>query len=133
VSADQESKTEPIRRLYERINAGAIDAALQELSPDVTWSRPPDVPRTGTLRGRARVGAMWRGFARPLQRFEIAPTRHSTHGDQVLVHVTFRGTTESGDEFEFSGVQVFRVQAGEITEVLEFRRLPDARAAIANA
>ena len=130
MSAQREDGPEPIRKLFEEINAGAVDSALRALSPDVSWSRPPDVPLTGTLRGRAQVGEMWRGFTGSLRSLEIAPTKYTEHGDQVLVHVTFKGVSKSGDEFEFSGAQVFRVKQGEITQVLEFRSLPEAQAAL---
>ena len=48
-----------IRALYAAINAGELETALELMSPDVSWSRPPDVPVTGTIHGRDKVTRMW--------------------------------------------------------------------------
>ena len=90
------------------------------------WHRPPDVPITGTVDGAEGVAKMWRAFAGSLESFEIAPTRFESDGELVMAPVTMRGSGSGGD-FEFGGAQVFRVAAGRIAEVWEFRSLPEAR------
>ena len=108
------------------INDGRTDEALELLTPDVRWHRPPDVPITGTLEGTEQVGKMWRAFMGSLERFEVVPGRFEHGGGRVLATVTFRGSGERGD-FEFSGAQVFTIRDGLIAEVHEFRSLPEAR------
>jgi ketosteroid isomerase-like protein len=120
-----------VKRFYESINDGEIDLAIGLLSEDVRWSRPPDVPVTGTLEGTEAVRKMWRAFAGNLERFEIEPTGLEPHGDRVLARITMRGQGQDGSgAFEFAGAQVFRVRDKAIAEVLEFRSLPEAQAAL---
>jgi ketosteroid isomerase-like protein len=120
-----------VERFYGAINGGEIDLAIGLLSEDVRWSRPPDVPVTGTLEGTEAVRKMWRAFAGALERFEIEPTRLDLHGDQVLARITIRGEGPDGaGPFEFAGAQVFRIRDGAIGEALEFRSIPEAEAAL---
>lgn len=126
-------RLQQIRALYAAINAGELETALEMMSPDVSWSRPPDVPVTGTLRGRDAVKRMWGAFDDPLTGFEIEPTRLRELDDGVLAHVTFRGTAKDADDenpsFEFSGVQSFRLDDdGLITDVREFKTIPEGEA-----
>ena len=122
-----------IRALYAAINAGELETALELMSPDVSWSRPPDVPVTGTIHGRDKVTRMWDAFGDPLTGFEIEPTRLRELGEGVLAHVTFRGTVKGADgedsSFEFAGVQSFRLDGGGlIADVREFRTVPEGEA-----
>jgi ketosteroid isomerase-like protein len=120
-----------VRGFYEAINEGEIDRAVGLLAEDVRWSRPPDVPVTGTLEGVEAVRKMWRAFAGALESFEIEPTGLDVHGDQVLARITMRGEgPNGGGGFEFAGAQVFRVRGDRVAEVLEFRSLPEAQAAL---
>ncbi|MSO40673.1 MAG: nuclear transport factor 2 family protein [Solirubrobacterales bacterium] len=122
---------EILKSLYEAINRGEIDRALEAMAQDVRWSRPPDVPITGTLEGIDQVERMWRAFLGSSGRFEIEPTSFEQNGDRVLAQVTMRGGGEDGvGSFEFSGAQVFRLAEGRILEVHEFRSLPEARAVL---
>ena len=122
---------EVVERFYEAINDGEIDLAVGLFAEDVRWSRPPDVPVTGTLEGVEAVRKMWRAFAGNVERFEIEPTGLDVHGDQVLARITMRGEGHDGSTaFEFAGAQVFRVRGEAIAEVLEFRSLPEARSAL---
>lgn len=123
---------EIVRAFYEAINGnGGADEAVGLLSEDVRWSRPPDVPITGTLEGIEAVRKMWRAMTGSLERFEIEPTRYEERDDRVLAQVTMRGTApEEGRSFEFAGSQVFAVRDGRISRVWEFRGLDEARAAL---
>ena len=125
------AEVDVVKRFYEAINEGEIDLAIGLMAEDVRWSRPPDVPVTGTLEGIEAVRKMWRAFAGSLERFEIEPTGLDAHGDRVLARITMRGEGPDGSgAFEFAGAQVFRVRDGAIGEVLEFRSLPEAEAAL---
>jgi ketosteroid isomerase-like protein len=98
---------------------------------DITWSRPPDVPISGTLEGVEAIRKMWRAMTGSLQHFEIEPTRYEHSGDRVLAQITMRGTApEEGRSFEFSGSQVFTIRDGRIARVQEFRGLEEARDAL---
>ena len=126
-----EENAEIARRLYRAINEGELDNAIELLAEDVRWSRPPDVPITGTLKGVEAIRGMWRGVTDALQAFEIEPTGVDEYGDRVLARITMRGTgVEEGGSFEFSGAHVLTMRDGQIESVQEFRSLPEAEAAL---
>jgi ketosteroid isomerase-like protein len=123
---------EVVRAFYEAINGGGPDEAVGLLIEDVTWTRPPDVPISGTLEGVEAIRKMWRAMTSSLERFEIEPTSYEQSGDRVLAQITMRGTApEEGRSFEFSGNQVFTVREGRIAKVQEFRGLEEGREALA--
>lgn len=127
---------EAVERLFAAINSGRLEDALEMMSPEVSWGRPPDVPVTGTIHGREKVAKMWRAFGDPLTGFEIEPARLREAGEGVLAHVTFRGSVDGADgersSFEFAGAQTFRLGAdGLIAEVREFKTIPEAEADLA--
>jgi ketosteroid isomerase-like protein len=119
---------ETVRAFYDALNSGRLEDALGLLAADVRWSRPPDVPVTGTLEGVAEVRRMWVALSESLESFEVVPTGFEASGSALLAIVTMRGTAPDGrGDFEFGGCQVFRMREGEIAEVREFRSLPEAR------
>ena len=120
-----------VRAFYEAINRGEVAQALDALDQSVTWSRPPDVPITGTEEGIDAVRRMWTAFTGSLESFEIEPARLEEHGDQVLAPITMRGTGRAeGTSFEFSGAQVFTVTGGRVSGVQEFRTVIEAESAL---
>ena len=123
-----------LERFYEALNEGDVDGAVALLAPEVSWDRPPDVPITGTVNGRDEIREMWSSFADRAGRFEIEPTGFegpdSDDADKVLARITFRGQSDDGTPFEFSGAQVFTIRYGGITRVQEFRDLEQARDAL---
>ena len=120
-----------VRAFYEAFNSGRLADAAETLAEDVRWSRPPDVPITGTVEGRSGVERMWDAATASLERFQIEPTALSEHGDKVLARITMRGEgRDGGASFEFAGAQVFTVENAEIAAVQEFRSLPEAEAAL---
>jgi ketosteroid isomerase-like protein len=126
-----EDNQEIVRSFYEAINEGGPDEAVRLLAEDITWSRPPDVPISGTLEGVEAIRKMWRAMTGSLDRFEIEPTSYEHSGDRVLAQVTMRGTApEEGRSFEFSGNQVFTIRGGQIAKVQEFRGLDEGREAL---
>ena len=129
------SALETVRAFYEAVNEGGADEAVGLLREDVRWSRPPDVPVTGTLEGVEAVRKMFRAFGEPLERFEMDPGELREVGSAVVAPVTFRGTPRDaeGRPFAFSGAQVFTVAGGRITSVSEFKTLDEALAAASEA
>jgi ketosteroid isomerase-like protein len=125
---------ETVQAFYDAINARRMDDALELLADDVRWSRPPDVPITGTLEGRGEVRRMWTALVESLERFEIAATgfEEDAGGESLMAIIAMRGTAPDGrGDFEFGGCQVFRVARGRIAEVREFRSLDEGREALA--
>lgn len=120
-----------VRAFYAAINGGCWDEALGLLSEDVRWSRPPDVPITGTIEGVGGVERMWRAFTGSLESFEIVAKDLEAQDERVLATITMRGSSPDRGEFEFGGAQVLRVAGGRIAEAWEFRSLPEARELLA--
>ena len=123
-----------LERFYEALNEGDVEGAVALLAPEVSWDRPPDVPVTGTVNGREEIQEMWASFREHAGRFEIEPTGFEApdtdEADKVLARITFRGQSDDGTPFEFSGAQVFTIRYGGITRVQEFRDLEQARDAL---
>lgn len=131
--ADAESQAMvAAQAFYDAVNDGELEDASALLAEDVRWTRPPDVPLTGTIEGRAKVEQMWRSFQVPMEGFRIDPTQLRDLGEGALAHVTFSGTYDEGGKktpFEFSGAQTFRVgEDGLISEIREFKTIPEGEA-----
>lgn len=119
-----------VRSFFEAINDGSVDEAVGLLTEDVRWSRPPDVPVTGTLEGVEAVRKMWRAFAASAREFELEPTALHAEGDRVLAEVKFRIVPEEGRPVAFSGSQVFNIANGRIAAVREFRTVEEGQTAL---
>ena len=123
-----------MQAFYDAINERRMDDALERLTGDVLWHRPPDVPITGTVEGVERVRRMWVAFTGSLEAFEIEATGFEESPDALMAVITMRGTAPEGrGDFEFGGCQVFRFADGRIREVREFRSLDQGREALAAA
>jgi ketosteroid isomerase-like protein len=47
-------------RIYAAMNRGDLEAALEELDPDIEWVDPPDLPdRRAPIRGRQALKEVW--------------------------------------------------------------------------
>lgn len=122
--------TATVGAFFEAINDGNVDEAVGLLAEDVRWSRPPDVPVTGTLEGVEAVRKMWRAFSASLREYAIEPAALREGGGEVLAEVTFRLVAEDGRAVAFSGSQVFTVRDDRIAAVREFRTIAEGESAL---
>ena len=54
-----ETDVDTLRRSYEALNEGDVDAALEALDPDAVWRESPELPGGDEFRGREALRGSW--------------------------------------------------------------------------
>ena len=95
-----EENVEIVRRLYEAMNAGELEATSELIHPDAEWI-PDSRVGEGPVRGRENVIRFFTDRAEMFDEFRTEPERFWETGDKILVfvRVTGRGGA-SGAEFD---------------------------------
>ena len=103
-----------LRRSYEALNAGDVDAALEALAPDAVWRESPELPGGDEFRGREALRgflgdflAEWREFHQEIE--DVVPA-----GDRiaVLIHLIAVGRG-SGIEADTRYAHVWTMRDGK--------------------
>ncbi len=117
-----EQNAEVVHRTWQDLIGGKIDAALANMSDDVSWLIPGNVPNVSGLRRgkdevRKFVAGIGQAFPQGLQS-EI----HKTHaaGDAVIVELTNRGKAFNGKDYENEYCFVFELEGGKIRRIREY-------------
>jgi ketosteroid isomerase-like protein len=108
---------EIVRKLFADLEATDLAGALSLFHPDVEWS-----PTEGSYRGVEGVGAHWIEWMEPWDEHRIEPVELIEAGDDgviATIHLTARGE-HSGMEIDQHFFQVYTVQEGKITRMVEF-------------
>jgi ketosteroid isomerase-like protein len=128
-----EGNKELVKRTWQTLLGGNPDAALANLTDDVTWFV------TGTLKGvsglkkgkeavRAFVGSVAQAFPGGLET-EIKNTYGE--GDTVILELVNRGTSVRGKPYENEYCFIFDLAGGKIRAVREYVDLAKATVALA--
>jgi ketosteroid isomerase-like protein len=117
-----EQNAELVRNTWQDIIGGKIDAALANMSDEVSWLIPGNVPNvSGLKRGkdevRKFVGGIGQAFPQGL-RTEISKTHVA--GDAVIVELTNRGNAFNGKDYENEYCFVFELEGGKIRRIREY-------------
>jgi uncharacterized protein len=123
---------ELVRRTWERLLGGQVDAALEDFSDDVTWFLTGKLEGvSGWKRGKAAVreflGGVRQAFPGGL-RSEIQKVHGE--GDTVVVELVNRGTSATGKPYENEYCFVFELGGGKIRAVREYVDLEKAKIAL---
>ena len=122
---------ETIKRGYDAWSRGDMAAVMEGYDPDVEhWDRADD-PDATVHRGREALAAAYAGLSESYAEFQIEPKEFIDAGDFVVVpaRVVVRGRA-SGAVAEGDQVFVYRLQAGKVTEVREYRDKAEALKAV---
>lgn len=97
-----EQNAELVRKTWQDLIGGRVDAALANMSDEVSWLIPGNVPNvSGLKRGkdevRKFVSGIGQAFPQGLQT-EIRKTHVA--GDAVIVELTNRGKAFNGKDYE---------------------------------
>jgi ketosteroid isomerase-like protein len=122
---------EIIQRGYEAWTRGDLAAAFDGYDPDVEyWDRADDLDGT-VRRGRDALEAAYAELSEVYAEMRFEPKEFIDAGDFVVVPVrmTVRGRG-SGAVVEGEQVYVYRLRAGKVTEVREYRDKAEALKAV---
>ena len=117
-----EQNAELVRQTWQDLLKGRIDAALANMSDEVSWLIPGNVPNvSGLKRGKEEVrkfvAGIGQAFPQGLQT-EIRKTHLA--GDSVILELTNRGKAFNGKDYENEYCFVFEVEGGKIRRIREY-------------
>ncbi len=117
-----EQNADLVRITWQDLIGGKIDAALANMSDEVSWLIPGNVPNvSGLKRGkdeiRKFVSGIGQAFPQGLQT-EIRKTHVA--GDTVIVELTNRGKAFNGKDYENEYCFVFELEGGKIRRIREY-------------
>jgi hypothetical protein len=117
-----ESNKELVTNFWESLAKGDIKTAFANLSEEVTWLIPGNLPDfSGTRKGKAEILNMARGAAK---RFPGGLTseirRIYCDGDTVVIEMTNRGKLFNGRDYENEYCFVFEIDADKIRRIREY-------------
>ena len=122
---------EIIKRGYEAWKRGDMAAVIEGYDPNVEhWDRADD-PDATVRRGHDALAAYYAELSESYAEFQIEPKEFIDAGDSVVVpvSVTVRGRA-SGAVAEGDQVLVYRLHAGKVTELREYRDKAEALKAV---
>jgi uncharacterized protein len=109
-----ETDVDTLRRSYEALNEGDLDAALEALDPDAVWRESPELPGGDEFRGREALRgflgdflAEWREFHQEIENVVPAGDRIA-----VLIHLVAVGRG-SGIEADTRYAHVWTMRDGK--------------------
>jgi uncharacterized protein len=125
-----EQNAEFVRKTWQDLIRGKVDAALGNMSDDVSWLIPGNIPEgsmrcgwpvSGLKRGkdevRKFVSGIGQAFPQGLQT-EIRKTHVAGHA--VIVELTNRGNAFNGKNYENEYCFVFELEGGKILRIREY-------------
>ncbi len=117
-----EQNKELVTKTWAAIGKGDINAALANMTDNVSWLVPGDMPGvSGVKRGKSEIAEFMKGvsgtFPEGLQS-EIRKVH--CDGDTVIVELTNRGKTSKGRNYENEYCFVFELEGGKIRRIREY-------------
>jgi ketosteroid isomerase-like protein len=112
-----------VQRAYQSVGTGDIQTLLNLLTEDVIWELPemPNVPFSGTWRGRKEVAKFFSIMADVQDVVEFEPDQFVAQGDQVVAlgHFTMR-IKATGKLAKSKFAHVWTFKNGQVTEMREY-------------
>jgi ketosteroid isomerase-like protein len=110
---------------------GWEDWVAAHVDPDVLLVDPPELPDSGTYRGRAAYTKRFKEWTEPLGHFQVEITDVAHGRDATMTAIDVRGeATASGIPMQYEVFNVFRFRDGRISE---YRLFLDRKAALSEA
>ena len=112
-----------VQQAYQSVKNGDTQTLLNMLAQDVLWELPemPNVPFSGTWKGRQQVGEFFRKMNEVQDVIEFKPEQFVAEGDKVIVlgHFNMR-VKATGKSSVSHWVQVWTIKAGEVSHMREY-------------
>jgi hypothetical protein len=113
--SESESNVEVIRRFYDIVARGDINAVLDLLDPGVEWKAPESLPWGGTFRGHDGFREFFAKVVDQPVEFRREVQEYLQAGDRVVVLLRLFGRPTGGDtEFEVPEIHVWSLRDGKI-------------------
>lgn len=128
-----ESSVETVRLLYERVNQGDVEAAVELMSEDFVATVPPSMSaEPDVYEGHAGVRRYFAGFEGLIDDVRFEALEFLEEGGGVIVRMRFggRGATSGIDVTQLAAV-AHRVRDGKVIWMEAHPDLDAARAALA--
>jgi uncharacterized protein len=117
-----EQNAELVRQTWQDLLKGKIDAALANMSDEVSWLIPGNVPNvSGLKRGKEEVRKFVSGIGQTFpQGLQTEIRKTHLAGDSVILELTNRGKAFNGKDYENEYCFVFEVEGGKIRRIREY-------------
>ena len=117
-----EQNAEFVRRTWQDLTAGKVDAALANMSDEVSWLIQGNVPNvSGLKRGKEEVRKFVSGIGQAFpQGLQTEIRKTHVAGDTVIVELTNRGKAFNGKDYENEYCFVFELEGGKIRRIREY-------------
>ena len=125
------SDVDALRRSYEALNEGDIEACLAVLAPDAVWRESTELPGATEVRGREEIRRFLDEFLEPWAEIhqEIEDVR--VEGDRIALLIRLKAVgRESGVEVATRYAHVWTFRDGQGVDVDAYRDQEDALAAL---
>jgi uncharacterized protein len=113
VAGVRDEDIQAVRRSYEALNRGDIDATVAVLAPDAVWQESTALPGAGTFRGREAVRRFLEDFLESWEQLHQEVEEVVVGGDRaaLMIHLTASGRG-SGAEVDARYAHVWTVRDG---------------------
>ena len=117
-----EQNAEVVRATWQDLLGGKVEAALANMSDEVSWLIPGNLQNvSGLKRGKEEVRKFVSGIGQTFPqglKTEIRKTHLA--GDTVIVELTNRGKAFNGKDYENEYCFVFELEGGKIRRIREY-------------
>jgi ketosteroid isomerase-like protein len=118
---------ELVRTAFEHWNRSDWEAALRYVDPDVEWrTSAPLVDLPSLSRGHDGVRAFWQGWATSWTRIRLDAEEFIPAGDELLVLVRWRATSQAGIEVDQRVAFRFLIRDDRVTRFISYWERADA-------
>ena len=117
-----EENAELVRNTWQDLIGGKVEAALANMSDEVSWLIPGNVPNvSGLKRGKEEVRKFISGFSQAFpQGLQTEIRKTHVAGDAVIMELTNRGKAFNGKDYENEYCFVFELEGGRIRRIREY-------------
>src|ERR1700730_3329326 len=117
-----EQNAEFVQKTWRDLIGGKVEAALANMSDEVSWLIPGNVPNvSGLKRGKDEVRKFVSGIGQTFPQGPQTEIRKTySAGDAVIVELTNRGKVFNGKDYENEYCFVFELEGGKIRRIREY-------------
>jgi ketosteroid isomerase-like protein len=127
-----ESSVDTVRRLFERLDEGGVEAAIELMSEDFVSEVPPSMSaEPDVYKGHDGARRYFAGFDDLIDDVRFEPLDFVDHGEAVIVWMRFSGRgSASGIEVELHAAVISWVRDGKVTCMAPYPDMDSARQAL---